>query len=538
MKESDFVNELGTLIDAGIPGIQVQSLELLRAIRLVEEVAEKRYYQVYHWTPFLNIHPSPLQQMNDMDGIEVNTFSEAIEKFTEYLDAATSDTIVTFSAFGDENWTKDVAIAEGLERIIDVADRKGHVVILFNTDSALPPACSVSFRLVTLDLPDEEAVKSEFAWLIDQHEKNTKDGELSPIEFTVDPESNKQALGLSYRQIEDAALESKVRFNEVKPDTFKAMKRQVVEQTGLLEFMDTDKLPDVGGLDALKTWTQVRKIVMDNLDKAIMFGVDLPKGVLLVGISGTGKSLSAKQMAKIFSIPLIRLDMGKIFGKFVGQSEHQMEQAIATINSAAPAVLWIDEIEKAFAGQKSSSASDSGVTSRVIGIFLTWLQEKTSAIFVVATANDISQLPPELLRKGRFDEMFFVDLPDEIEREEIWTIHLTRKNVGGISTKDMKKLVEATEGYTGAEIEQIVKDAMNVAFSENQDDPVVELHHLLEATAVTRPLSVTMSDQIGIMRDWASKHSRYANSRLEESKIVVSKPSKVVKAVARKKISI
>lgn len=245
-------------------------------------------------------------------------------------------------------------------------------------------------------------------------------------------------------------------------------KGQIIKKSAILELIDfKEQINDIGGLEGLKEWLDNKSKIFRRLDEAKKFGVDTPKGVLLVGMPGCGKSLAAKASARLFNAPLLRLDIGRLLGKYVGESEHNMRVALKTAESISPCILWIDEIEKAFAGiDQSGGASD--ITKRLFGQFLTWLQEKENTVFVVATANDISSFPPEFLRKGRFDEVFFVDFPNEEERERIFEIHLEKrgKNPEDI---DLLKLAKATEGYCGADIEEIVKLTLETAFIEEEE---------------------------------------------------------------------
>lgn len=242
-------------------------------------------------------------------------------------------------------------------------------------------------------------------------------------------------------------------------------KEQFIKKTGLLELINfSEKFKDIGGLENLKSWLTQKEKIFSNLDKAIKFGVDIPKGVLIVGMPGCGKSLTAKATASLFKIPLVRLDVGRLLGKYVGESEQNMRKALKLAEAISPCVLWIDELEKAFSGV-GDGGSGNDVTTRLFGQFLTWMQEKENAVFVVATANSIAKLPPEFLRKGRFDELFFVDLPNREERKNILQIHLTkrRKWKKNIITEN---LISLTEGYSGADLEAVVKDAVESVFVE------------------------------------------------------------------------
>lgn len=276
-------------------------------------------------------------------------------------------------------------------------------------------------------------------------------------------------------------------------------KQQMIKKSGILEMVPVkESIDDIGGLENLKNWLQRKSIVYKNMKKAEHFGVDMPKGVLVAGIPGCGKSLCAKAVASLFEVPILRLDVGKLMGKYLGESEANLRKAINMADAISPCVLWIDELEKAFAGIGSESGHE--VTTRLFGTFLTWMQEKTSSTFVVATANDITKLPPELLRKGRFDEIFFVDLPNKEEREKILSIHIKKRRSNDYVNleKEIGVLASMTEGYSGADIEGVIKDSVEYAFVQGNDRLTSE--DIKEAIRNTNSLSVIMKDSIYQMR--------------------------------------
>lgn len=267
--------------------------------------------------------------------------------------------------------------------------------------------------------------------------------------------------------------------NLVKEDTSLILKEkeQFIKKTGMLEIIPVKEKPeDIGGLEIMKDWLNQKANIFKNLDKAIRFGVDLPKGLLIMGRPGCGKSLTAKTTAAMFNLPLIRLDVGRLLGKYVGESEENMRKALKLSEAISPCVLWIDELEKAFAGVTSNN--DGGITFRLFGQFLTWMQEKTSSVFIVATANNIKSLPKEFFRKGRFDELFYVDCPNKAERIKIFNIHLKKRKKWNKNI-DVEELAKKTENFSGADIETIVKNAVEVEFlrglQENLDLSEIKL---------------------------------------------------------------
>jgi SpoVK/Ycf46/Vps4 family AAA+-type ATPase len=316
------------------------------------------------------------------------------------------------------------------------------------------------------------------------------------------------ALGLTLIEAENVFAKSAVRTHTFDLETILEEKKQIIRKSGLLEYYEhREEFSDVGGMEILKDWLVKRRNAFSS--RARDFGLPLPKGILLIGVPGTGKSLTAKAVGALWQMPLLRLDVGKIFGGLVGSSEENIRSVIKTAEAIAPAILWIDELEKGFSGTASSWQTDGGTTSRVFASFITWLQEKTTPVFVIATANNVHQLPPELLRKGRFDEIFFCDLPDREDRRSILDIHL-RKKRRDPGQFDMEKLVEATVDYSGAELEQAVIASLYDAFDTGND---LTTEGLLATLRDIVPLAITMREAIESMREWARTRARMAATR-------------------------
>ena len=270
-------------------------------------------------------------------------------------------------------------------------------------------------------------------------------------------------------------------------------KEQLVKKAGLLEMiLVREDINDIGGLENLKDWLGKKERIFNQLDKAIKFGVDIPKGMMIVGMPGCGKSLAAKATAKLFKVPLVRLDVGRLLGKYIGESEENMRRALKLAEAISPCVLWIDELEKAFSGI-GSTGGGSDVTTRLFGQFLTWMQEKENTVFIVATANDISRIPPEFLRKGRFDELFYVDFPNNEERKKIIEIHLKKRGKWNRDL-DIISVVKDTNGYSGADLEAIVKDAVESCFVEGRKQ--ITTDDLKKAQKSIKSISSTLSTRI------------------------------------------
>lgn len=368
----------------------------------------------------------------------------------------------------------------------------------------------------TLELPDE--LRDEVT-VIDFPLPNTQEI-LSLISQIVQPE-NLKITGLALEQLVKAcqglsrarirrvlgkALAAKQQVNESDIDGVLEEKRQAIRQTGILEFLPSQaSLKNVGGLQNLKQWVKMRQDAFT--EEARRFGIPNPKGVLLVGIQGTGKSLSAKTIAHEWRLPLLRLDSGRLFGGIVGESESRVRQMIQLVEAIAPCVLWIDEIDKAFGNINSGSDGDSGTSRRVFGTLITWMQEKTSPVFMVATANNVRILPAELLRKGRFDEIFFLNLPTELEREEIFKVHLQKLRPNKWRDFDMGLLARCAKEFSGAEIEQVIIDGLYQAFgtfvNKQRRDLITE--DILRAIEETMPLAAISRDQIQDLKRWAAE---------------------------------
>ena len=386
---------------------------------------------------------------------------------------------------------------------------KAQTIVLLGPVLQLPPDLEKEVTVVEFPLPDE----AEIDRTLDQVIGAVRDNK--GLDTVLAPEARerlvKSAQGLTMDEIESVFARSLVEKKRFDVDAVLKEKQQIIRKSGLLEYYAPDsRIRDVGGMELLKAWLDRR--TKSFSDKAREFGIPAPKGILLLGVQGCGKSLIAKAVAAQWNLPLLKLDVGRIFGSLVGQSEENIRRAIAVAESVAPCVLWADELEKGFAGVGGSGVSDSGTTARVFATFLTWMSEKTAPVFMIATANDVTSLPPEMLRKGRFDEIFFVDLPDAAERAQIFAIHLGKRG-RAVDAYDLKSLATKTPGFSGAEIEQIVVGALYAAFDADRELAQADLEE--EARSVV-PLSVMMSEDIAALRHWAALRTRPA-SRNDEA---------------------
>ena len=369
------------------------------------------------------------------------------------------------------------------------------------------PLLGREILILYLDFPDREEIREILEDFLQREDIR--------ISETLKVELVSALQGLTRSEIENLlylAYFNDYSLNENDLDFIFDYKKQVVSKRGILEFIDLRKLPDdVGGLKNLKEWLKRKKRIFENLDEAIKNGVAIPKGVLLFGMPGCGKSMTAKYTAKLLKLPLLRLDMGKIMGPYLGQSEENMRKAIAIAEAISPSILWIDEIEKALSGVKGGGQTNDTLV-RIFGTLLTWMQEKEKPVFVIATANDISMLPPEFLRKGRFDEIFFVDFPTKEEMKEIFTIHLkrTKQNPSDI---DLDKVIEhLEEGYSGADIEAIVNETVERVFLEGRKQITTEDLIKTVKEGTIKPTKELLKDSIEELRKKLEKiNARKAN---------------------------
>ena len=371
-------------------------------------------------------------------------------------------------------------------------------LVLIDSRDDLPPVLRAEAVRFDLSLPDEGEIERIALQVLKQQNKQ------GPLAVEVTRGGLKSICanlrGLTRRQVEQVMVDAVADDRTFSPgdlDTILARKRQLVAADGLLEFVQAPAAMDeIGGLGALKEWLRRRERALG--EEAAAFGIKPPRGVLMLGVQGAGKSLCAKAIATAWKRPLLRLDPGVLFDRYIGESERRLRDALRQAEMMAPIVLWIDEIEKGFASAASRSV-DGGLSQRMFGTLLTWLQEHRKPVFVAATANDIEALPPELLRKGRFDEIFFVDLPSEPARRAIFGVHL-KKRKRDPKKFDLAALAAAADGYSGAEIETAVEAGLHEAFATSKE---LDTAIVVAAVRASPPLSVTMAERIAGLREWA-----------------------------------
>jgi SpoVK/Ycf46/Vps4 family AAA+-type ATPase len=452
---------------------------------------------------------------------------KVIEAAEQYADAAVFILKDFHTYLGGNGKPLDTQVVRRLRDAVPVLREspKPKCLVIVAPVLALPNDLQKDVEVVDFDLPTFEDVVTILREMV---EANKARGKIR-IDLAATDYSRlaTAALGLTLQEAENAFARAMVDdgvLDASDVDVILEEKRQIIRKTQILEFIKSSQnLDDVGGLDNLKRW--LRKRNRSWLEEARRYCLPPPKGVLIAGVPGCGKSLIAKSISEMWKLPLLRLDVGRIFSGVVGSSEENIRTAIKTAEALAPSILWIDEIEKGFSGVGSSG--DSGTSTRVFGTFLTWMQEKTKAVFVVATANNIHALPAEMLRKGRFDEIFFVDLPTKSERGTIIDLHLKKrlrdKEVLGSFVPDSKvtdRLANMTEGFVGAELENVVISALFEAFSEQR---AITLADFEKAIRNTVPLSVTQAEQIHAIREWANL--RAVSATLQEHRAEYSQAS-------------
>jgi ATP-dependent Zn protease len=402
---------------------------------------------------------------------------------------------------------------------------KNKALIVISQSFDLPNELDKYISVIDIPLPEKEHIELKIKDLLDKASQRKDLAEKFKTNYSSEELEHivNSFRGLTLNECEQVCTYCMIKHTCLDPEAISHQKKDIIRKSGLLDWIDvSENLENIGGLNELKDWLYKRTKAFTK--EAVDYGLPPnPKGILLVGIQGAGKSLFARGVSSFWNFPLLKLDMGKVFSGIVGSSENNMRQVFKVAESVAPCILWLDEIDKGMSGSRSSSVSDGGTTSRVLGSWLTWMQENQSPVFIVATANDISNLPPELMRKGRFDEIFFVDLPSSAEREVIFDIHLNKRN-RDINKFDLTLLAEESHNFTGAEIEAAIVSAMYEAFNQsrefNTDDIVESLNEIV-------PLSVTMKEEIESLKLWASERARNASNSGKLKKYMISRIPKV-----------
>ncbi|WP_288895307.1 AAA family ATPase [uncultured Bacteroides sp.] len=505
----DVFQKLILMIRAYYPVLYLHSYEYYRTKQKIKGIVELlrregKKVNYYQWDCVYGL----VQILPDKTEKRIERMQNPLEVLAYILNSKKSGEKNIFVLDDINNHIERDEVKLMFRKIAEATNNNTHAIIL-SSIYRLPAELEKYITVLQIPLPK----RNELGEVLDIVAKQSK------VELKTNLRNRliDAALGMTSMEADLAYCLASVKdgFDDKSPFTVSSEKEQIIRKSGILDyFPKNESLKDVGGMENLKEWLKKRQLAYDK--EARDWGLKEPKGLLLLGVPGCGKSLIAKSIASSWNMPLLRLDVGKVFQGIVGSSEDNIRKAIATAEAVAPCVLWIDEIEKGLSGVQSSGATDGGVTSRIFSTILTWMQEKTAPVFVVATANNINQLPPELLRKGRFDEIFFVDLPSQKEKENIFSIHL-QKNRQNVSSFALDILAQKAERFNGAEIEECVKEAMFTAYVESQESniaPKLQMIHILDAIKNTVPLSKTMEKQITDLRKFAVSRAKNASKEI------------------------
>ncbi|HUE77565.1 MAG TPA: AAA family ATPase [Longimicrobiales bacterium] len=497
MPQPDPLDELALLVRSSHGLAVIDTEDEDRTESLLRHLADRLGVPHFVWTRSRGL------RRDDADGPVYGTQQPATA--LSHVEQSAYPAVYHFRGLGP--FIEDATVADALASAARVYERSDGMLVLTGAGIALPAAVRPRAAVMKLAPPGNEDYHELLGRIVrdvrarQAVEVRMESGDLRRLYANL--------RGLTLMEAEKVLTKAVVEDGRLDAADIQAVldhKRDVVEREGLLEYYPAEEaLTDIADLVTIKEWLAKRKAIITDGDRAREFGLEFPRGILLVGVPGSGKSLCAKAVATEWTLPLLRLDPAGLYNKYVGETERNFRRAMETAERMAPVVLWIDEIEKAFAG--AGDAQDGGVSTRVLGTFLSWMQERRGDVFVVATANAVEKLPPEFLRKGRFDEVFFVDLPDDDTRSHIFRIHLERRNQDAASF-DLTALAAATEGFSGAEIEQVVIAALYSAFAAHAE---LAQETLLAEAAATRPLSVVAAERIAGLRRWAEGRTVRAN---------------------------
>ncbi|MFQ5575909.1 MAG: AAA family ATPase [Anaerolineae bacterium] len=504
MSSTSQVEQLNILTRAKYPLLYIISWEERRIEDMLRQVAAERRKQLYLWTLTNGLVHIDSPPNTSIDPATRNPLA-ALDYIAQSQETAIF-VLKDFHPLWDRHSNPECPVTVRKVRdVINQLKESRKTLVVLSPVLQFPPELEKDITVLDYSLP----TVGELAQSLERVVRSAR--EISGIKLSMANGERELILnaarGLTCTEAENVFAKSLVMTHRLDVDVIISEKEQLIRRSRALEyFQSVEDFSRVGGMNLLKEWLRKRSRAFS--EKARLFGLPEPKGLLLLGVQGAGKSLLAKAVASQWHLPLLRLDLGRVFSELVGSSEHNIRGALRMAEGVAPCVLWIDEIEKGLGGVASSHRSDAGTTARIFASILTWMQEKTSPVFVIATANDISMLPPEMLRKGRFDEIFFVDLPLAQERREIFAIHLAQRGREPLNF-DLNRLALATEGFSGAEIEQVVISGLYDAFEQNRELETADLLNNIQATI---PLSQTMSKEISRLRQWGKAHARPASA--------------------------
>lgn len=506
----DLIEEIRILIRARYPILYIVSWEERRLEGLLAEIATSRNKGIFNWSITQGIQ-----------NLEAGTAAKRLLDNTQdpiaaldYIEKFQKAAIFILKDF--HPYMNDARVIRRLRDLTFALKTSYKTLVLLAPSLRIPDELEKDIAIIDFPLPTLPELEKQLDYIIQsvQHNRNVQINLGSGDKERI----LQAAQGLTLVEAENVFAKAIVARGRIDPQDIPVIldeKKQIIRKSGILEYFSPDqRMDDVGGLDNLKSWMRKRNLAFS--EKARQYGLPHPKGVLLIGVSGSGKSLVAKAVSALWNLPLLRLDIGSVFSGLVGSSEANIRSVIKTAESVAPCLLWLDEMDKGLSGTHSSNFSDGGTTARVLSSFLTWMQEKTAPVFLIATANDISALPPELLRKGRFDEIFFLDLPSLAERMDIFRIHLSKRGRDP-QQFDLKLLGDLSQGFSGSEIEQVIISGLYDSFEADRELQTADIVHALRQSV---PLSHTMREAIDALRQWAQTRARPASS--EQQRMLIS----------------
>ena len=527
IKYQNVIEELELLIRSKRTVLNLVCHEENKVLSALEEICSKAdtSWDLIKWDIVSGLHSTFPEFLPTKDSEKQLDQEEVLSWFENLIVPKNKFVILVMKDFnkflGSNNYRGQVEnkVVRHIKNLSQIFTTQNKTIVFLSSNYDIPADLDKYIHFVDWPLPEKTDIENKLKDLLTRASKRKDLVEKFQVEYSnEDFELIVNSFrGLTLSECEQICAYCMIKYPKLMPDVISIQKKEIIRKSGLLEWISSDiDMESIGGLENLKQWLSKRKDAFSQ--DAIDYGLPSnPKGLMLVGIQGAGKSLFAKGISSFWNFPLIRLDMGKVFSGIVGSSEQNMRQVFKVVESVAPCILWCDEIDKGMSGGRSSGSTDGGTTARVLGSWLTWMQDRESPVFVVATANDVSHLPPELLRKGRFDEIFFVDLPSEYERKKIFEIHLAKRN-RDVLKFDMEMLAKSSSNFTGAEIESSIEAAMYEAFSDNKRDILTK--DILLSLKNTVPISVTMKEQIDYLRRWASERARNASN----SDILYSRP--------------
>jgi hypothetical protein len=524
------IERLKVLINSSTPIVVIETVEEVRALTLVRTACSELSLAVFEWTiadglvrsgSGVGTGPGPGQggaesRLHTFSGSDAGAGAGAKTAMYNTADPvqalANLETMTIEAVFVLKDFHRHMDNPVVVRRLRDVGQKfsaNRRTLVLTAPAIEMPPELASLVEFLDLPLPDRDRLREII------RETYTRLAGTHTLKLQLDA-NGVDAMAANLRGLTEEAAERAISQTVVgrlalSPDCVTDVldaKKALLKRSEMLEFVDAiDNMSSVGGLDNLKHWLQQRRGSWD--DQARQFGLDPPKGVIILGVQGCGKSLCARAVAGEWKLPLVKFDTAAVYDKFIGETEKRIQKVFRVAEGLAPCVLWIDELEKVFAGSGPDSASaDAGVSSRLLASFLSWMQERKPAVFVAATCNNVTVLPPELIRKGRFDELFFVDLPSAAERKQVFSIQLTKRKRNP-ADYDLDRVAEAAKGFSGAEIESAVQTALYAAFARKQE---LSAEDLLTALSSTVPLSITRAEEIATLRAWAKDRAVWASA--------------------------